>query len=150
VKSIDTNILLYAVNRDCPEHEASIQLVEQALKGPRSWIIADQVWFELYRLLRNPAVLGKPLSAGEAAHTIEWYRQRSGWLSCAWEPDMMPSLLSRLKEDSFPARSTFDLVLAVTLQAHGVELLYSRNTRGFAGLHMFDVRDPLVEDKAGY
>lgn len=120
-----------------------MQIVEQALKEPQSWIIADQVWFELYRLLRNPAVLAKPLSAEEAGHTIEWYRRRSGWLSCAWEPDMMSSLIPRLKEKTFVPRNTFDLVLAVTLEKHGVSLFYTRNTRDFAGLGMFEVVNPL-------
>jgi predicted nucleic acid-binding protein len=134
---------LYAVNSDCPEHKAGIRLIEEALKEPRSWIIADQVWFELYRLLRNPLVLSSPLSAKAAAHTIEWYRRQSGWYTCAWDPDLMPALLSRLKEKSFPSRNTFDAVLAVTLEAHGVELFYTRNTKDFRRLQMFEVRNPV-------
>lgn len=143
MKSIDTNIFLYAVNRDCPEHAASLRLVRKALEEPQSWIIADQVWFELYKLLRSPAVLAKPLSAAKAAHTIEWYRRRSGWLACAWEPGMMPSLLRRLTDASFPSRNTFDLVLAVTLKAYGVELFYTRNTEDFRQLKLFEVENPV-------
>ena len=76
MNSIDTSVLLYAINRDCPEHGAAIGLVRRALAEPSSWIVADQVWFELYRLLRNPSVLSAPLSAADAAETIEWYRAR--------------------------------------------------------------------------
>ncbi|HDQ15372.1 MAG TPA: hypothetical protein ENN41_11225 [Sediminispirochaeta sp.] len=93
MRSIDTNILLYAINSDCPEHKASLKFIGHALEEPLSWIIADQVWFELYRLLRNQVVLSRPLSAAEAVDTIQWYRYRSGWLSCAWEPNMMDTLL---------------------------------------------------------
>jgi predicted nucleic acid-binding protein len=143
VNSIDTNILLYAVNRDCPEHKAGMELVQHALKEPRSWIIADQVWFELYRLLRNPIVLTKPLGADAAADTIEWYRQHSGWLTCAWEPDMMRDILPHLKNKTFAAQNTFDLVLAITLASHGVEVLYTRNTRDFEALGLFDLRNPI-------
>ena len=143
MKSIDTNILLYAVNRECPEHTQSLQLVRTALQEPHLWIIADQVWFELYRLLRNPAVLSKPLSAEQAVYTIKWYRQQSGWLSCAWEPDMMTSLLSYWEDESFPARNSFDLVLAITLAHHGVDMLYTRNTRDFESLNLFKLQNPL-------
>jgi len=143
VNSIDTNILLYAINRDCPEHGAAIGLVRRALAEPSSWIVADQVWFELYRLLRNPSVLSAPLSAADAAETIEWYRRRSGWLTCAWDPDLMPRLSAVWRRDAFSARITFDAVLAVTLKAHGVRTLYTRNTRDFQTLEMFEVRDPI-------
>ena len=143
MKSIDTNILLYAVNRECLEHTQALQLVRTALQEPHQWIIADQVWFELYRLLRNPAVLSKPLSAEKATHTIQWYRQQSGWLSCAWEPDMMNLLLPYWEAESFPARNSFDLVLAITLAQHGVDLLYTRTTRDFESLNLFKLQNPL-------
>ena len=51
--SIDTNILLYAANEDAPEHEECKQLLQQILEDPTDWIIADQVYLELYRALRN-------------------------------------------------------------------------------------------------
>ena len=71
MNSIDTNILLSAINRGCPEHEAAIRFVKRALDMPSSWIVSDQVWFELYRILRNPVVLSSPLGAAEATDTIE-------------------------------------------------------------------------------
>jgi len=143
VNSLDTNILLYAVNGDCPEHEVCGRLVEGAVRNAESWIIAEQVWFELYRLLRNPAVLAKPLSASRAFGAVEWYRNKSGWLQCAWEPDMMLDLRTIVEKDDFSGRSTFDAVLAVTLKAHGVKTFYTRNRKDFAAFGYFDVIDPL-------
>lgn len=142
MNSIDTNILLYAINQDCPEHEAAMRFVRRALEKPSSWIVSDQVWFELYRLLRNPVVLSRPLNASEASATIEWYRHHSGWLSCAWDPELMPKLLPIWRHPEFLARNGFDAVLAVTLRAHGVETLYTRNTRDFRSLGLLEVTDP--------
>ncbi|MDP3176585.1 MAG: hypothetical protein Q8M76_01695, partial [Spirochaetaceae bacterium] len=104
MKSLDTNILLYAINKDCREHAMCASLVRQALGEPESWIIADQVWFELYRLLRNPAVLPHHLGAGDAAAAVHWYRNKSGWLHCAWETGMMEQLEGVWKDSSFAAR----------------------------------------------
>ena len=101
MNSIDTSILLYAINRDCPEHEAAIRFVKQAIDTPSPWIVSDQVWFELYRLLRNPVVLSSPLGAAEATDTIEWYRHRSGWLTCAWDPELMPKLIPIWRQREF-------------------------------------------------
>lgn len=143
MKSLDTNVLLYATNGDCPEHDAAMALVGRALADPGEWIVADQVYFELYRLLRNPAVLESPLGASEAADLVQWYRSRSGWSHCAWEPQMMQSLSAHWRQSDFAARNTFDLVLAVTLHRNGVTELYTRNVAGFTGLGLFRVVDPV-------
>ncbi len=134
MKSMDTNVLLYAINKDCAEHETCSALVRHALGEAEAWIIADQVWFELYRLLRNPQVLKQPLGAGEAADAVSWYRNKSGWLHCAWDTGMMGQLDGFWKEASFPPRRTFDLVLALTLKTSGVKEFHTRNTKDFDDL----------------
>ena len=143
MKSLDTNIFLYSINSDCPEHVLCRQLIDKALNEKDSWIIADQVWFELYRLLRNPIVLQHPLTASKAAETIEWYREKSGWLKCAWEPDMMKELNLLWEEESFAARRSFDAILAITLKAHGVKDFYTRNNKDFDSFNFFTVINPL-------
>jgi predicted nucleic acid-binding protein len=143
VKSIDTNILLYAVNADCSEHVQARELVDAALSNPFEWIVADQVYFELYRLLRNPAVLERPLGAAEASSVIEYFRYRSGWSRCAWQLDHFDILLPYLRWEETRGIGVFDLVLAATLHDAGVTMLYTRNTRDFAGLDWFDVHNPI-------
>ena len=75
--SFDTNILFYASIEDCAEYDRSKEAVRAALLRPQDCIIADQVYFELYRFLRNPAVLRYPLDAPRAADLVRWYRDRS-------------------------------------------------------------------------
>jgi predicted nucleic acid-binding protein len=143
MKSLDTNVLLYALNADCAEHVRARATVEHALREYDQWIIADQVYFELYRLLRNPAVLSRPLAADEAAETVGWYRNRSGWLHCAYEPGMMKQVSSLWSDKSFPGRNTFDLVLAVTLGSNGVREFLTRNADDFLAYDLFIVRNPI-------
>ena len=143
MQSLDTNILLYAINRDCAEHEQCRALVAKALEHPQQWVVADQVWFELYRLLRHPVVLKRPLNASTAADTVAWYRDRSGWASCAWSPTQMGRLDTIWRDDDFPARRAFDAVLALTLRANGVTRFYTRNVRDFAVAGFAEVIDPI-------
>ncbi len=145
MKSLDTNLLFYSINTLAPEHQRSRVFVQSALADPSQWMVADQVWFELYRLLRNGVIVPRPLSALEADETIDWYRNRSGWSRCAWEPFLMDRLRSRWQKNDFPARRTFDLVLALSLQANGVTDFYTRNTRDFEGLGFTAVIDPLAD-----
>jgi hypothetical protein len=64
-------------------------LVQQAISETSGWIVADQVWFGLDRLLRDPGVLQKPPDARTAVATLSWYRAAAGWLNCPWEPAFM-------------------------------------------------------------
>ena len=144
MKSLDTNILLYAINRDCAEYQVCREVVDQALAEPDSWIVADQVWFELYRLLRNPAILQKPLTSEQAVACSQWYRESSGWLQCAWEPALMKELYPFWKNSAFPPRNIFDLKLAITLKSHGVKGFYTRNTKDFTDLDFFTLYNPLA------
>ncbi|MCG8479039.1 MAG: PIN domain-containing protein [Spirochaetales bacterium] len=142
MNSVDTNILLYATNRDCPEHGAARALVDRALSEPQRWIVADQVYFELYRLLRNPGVLARPLPASDATRVVEYYRAQSGWGRCAWDIELFERIRAHLLRDT-GGRIVFDLVLAATLHDAGVERFYTRNAKDFDGLGWFDVENPI-------
>lgn len=143
MQSFDANVLLYAINRDCAEHEPCRALIAEALDTPNDWVVAEQLWFELYRLLRHPSVLQRPLDAATAANTVAWYRDKSGWQPCAWSPSQMPKLQAQWSNAEFPARRTFDAVLALTLRANGVTRFYTRNVRDFAGAGFAEVVDPV-------
>jgi predicted nucleic acid-binding protein len=143
VNSIDTNLLFYTTNEDCDEHEKASALIQQALDRPDDWIVSDQVYFELYGLLRNPVVLERPLSAMEAWESVDFYRHQSGWLHCCYETSFMTEIVDRLKSEEFPPRRTFDIVLAITLKKHGVRTFYTRNVDDFEPLNWFTVINPL-------
>jgi predicted nucleic acid-binding protein len=142
VISFDTNILFYASIEDCAEHGPSKEALRSALLCPHECVIAEQVYFELYRLLRNPAVLRTPFDARVAADLVRWYRERSGFGLVAWEPGFFEDLAAAWTAAEFPARRTFDAVLAVTLRRNGVTRLYTRNLRDFADCR-FEAVDPI-------
>ena len=131
MKSLDTNILIYASNEDAPEHKKAQRIVESLLDSADEWVIADQVLIETYRALRNPAVLQNPLDPDDAWTLINFYRDEAGCQRCCYELDMWPRLAQYLKSNRFEARRTFDAVLAVTLIGNAVDAFYTRNTKDF-------------------
>ncbi|MFM7184467.1 MAG: PIN domain-containing protein [Planctomycetota bacterium] len=139
MKSLDTNILLYAADEDCREHDPAIRLVNEALRSPAEWMLADQVLFEMYAGLRHPGVFAKPLPAAQAARRVAFLRDESGFSFCCHELRSWPMIHAGLSIPAFPRRRTYDLVLAVTLRANGVTEFYTRNVvdfrdAGFTGL----------------
>jgi predicted nucleic acid-binding protein len=131
MKSLDTNILLYAADEDCREHDAAIRLLNDALGSPAEWMLSDQVLFEMYAGLRHPGVFAKPLSAAEAARRVAFLRDESGFSFCCHELRSWSTIHAGLSASAFPRRRTYDLVLAVTLRSNGVTDFYTRNVADF-------------------
>jgi predicted nucleic acid-binding protein len=143
MKSLDTNILLYAADEDCREHDAAIRLVTEALRSPAEWMLSDQVLFEMYAGLRHPGVFAKPLSATEAARRVAFLRDESGFSFCCYELRLWPMIHASLSAAGFPRRRTYDLVLAVTLRSNGVTEFYTRNVTDFRDAGFEQVVNPI-------
>lgn len=142
MNSLDSNILLYALNKDCPENESGFSFLKTTMRNPEEWIISDQVFFELYGLMRNPAVLEKPLSAEQAYEIIDYYRNKVGWQHCSYKSDMWQDMASFMQKKRFSSKRIFDLQLAVTLKNNAVTTFYTRNTKDFNGFSWLKVIDP--------
>ena len=112
------------------------------LAEPERWILAEQVLFEYYRLLRNPAVLEAPLSAPEALARARFFREEAGCEHCGYDLACWDAAADWLARPAFPARRTFDAVLAATLHANGVTRFFTRNAKDFAGFGWFELVDP--------
>jgi toxin-antitoxin system PIN domain toxin len=141
VISIDTNLLLYSLNRDCPEHGAARAFVENCA-GRADVAIAELVLVELYVLLRNPAVVRRPLEAAEASALCQAFRRHPRWalvdtaavMDRVWEAAARPGVARR---------HVFDARLAHTLLDSGVKEFATRNLRDFEGFGFERVFDPL-------
>jgi len=140
--SIDTNILLYSLNLDCPEYPAASDFV-QGLASSKDVLLCELVLVELYLLLRNPRVVDQPLSAKQAAATCMAWRTNPNWRVVESAP-VMDEVWRIAGRANFPRRRIIDARLARTLVHHGVTELATRNTRDFSGFGFERVFDPLV------
>jgi uncharacterized protein len=76
MRVVDLNLLLYAVNRDAPLHEAACTWWEEALSGDEHVGVAWIVLLGFLRLSTRPAVMPTPLSLTQAAGLVdEWFGQ---------------------------------------------------------------------------
>jgi toxin-antitoxin system PIN domain toxin len=139
--SIDTNVLLYGLNRDCPEHPASRAFIETCA-GRADVAIAELVLVELYVLLRNPAVVRRPLGAGAAAGLCQGFRRHPRW-AVVDSADVMDRVWVAAGRAGAARRHIFDARLAHTLLDHGVTEIATRNTRDFEGFGFARVFDPV-------
>ncbi|MDX1384235.1 MAG: TA system VapC family ribonuclease toxin [Thermoanaerobaculia bacterium] len=140
--SLDTNLLLYALDPRAPEHEPARAFLEEC--GERSDVaIAELVLVELYLLLRNPAVYTQPLSAPDAVETCQSFRRHPRW-ALIESAEVMSEVWARARREGVARRHIFDARLALTLRRNGVRELATRNVRDFEGFGFDRVFDPLT------
>ena len=84
--SIDTNILLPAVESGNHDHEKAAAFLE-SLHDRDDVVISEFVLLELYALLLNSAVLREPLSPVAAVDVCESFRQHPNWQIVGFPPD---------------------------------------------------------------
>lgn len=145
MNSLDTNILIYAINSGCEEHGRAKQVYETMLTNATDWIISDQVLFELYRGLRNSKILERPLSHRQALQQIEFLREDSGVLHCAYQTHFWKHLTQGFIDIERKSAHIFDRILAITLLQNGVNTFYTRNTKDFASFNFKTLVNPIDE-----
>src|SRR6056297_2244833 len=139
--SLDTNILLYAQNRDCAEHAAAREFVEACIARD-DISICELVLLELYQLLRNPAVLSAPLSASDAAAVCATWRDNPRWALIENAP-VMDKVWTVARRPDIARRAVFDARIAFTLRHHGITEFATRNTADFEAFGFTRLINPI-------
>ena len=142
--SFDTNILLYALNRDCPEYSGARAFFGSPPLTTGAVVICELVLVELYVLLRNPSVLKKPLGSQEAVNLIENFRRHPTWRLVDYPgAGLMNDVWRFASHPGIGRRVVFDARLALTLRRHGVTEFATRNENHFQGFGFSRVWNPL-------
>ena len=138
--SVDTNILLYAQNADCPENPRALGFLHD-ISSRDDVVICELVLVELYLLLRNPAVLRTPLPPSAAVAICQAFRSNPKWRLVENAP-IMPAVWRFAENEKFARRRIIDLRLALTLQHHGVTELATANLKDFKDVGFARVWNP--------
>jgi toxin-antitoxin system PIN domain toxin len=142
VKSADTNLFLYAANRQSPNHEAASKFFS-SVQSDCEFVICELVLIELYMQLRNPAVMPKPLNSALAASFCETFKVHPHWQHIDYCPEVSESLWQWAKKSSSGFRRIIDARLGLTLLYHGVTEFATANVKDFASLGFKRVWNPL-------
>jgi len=115
---VDANLLIYAVNRDSPQHGQAREWLDDRLSGhPQSVGLPWPSLLAFLRLITNPRIFAAP-----AEITVAW-QQVEEWLArpAAWIPQPTPRHRYLLGEVVATARPAANLVPDAHLAALAVE-----------------------------
>lgn len=142
---IDANLLLYAINRDAPQHERARQWLEARLSGSEPVGFAWVVLLAVLRIATSPRVFPRPLSPEAALELVQ------GWLAQPCSvlvnpgPAHWPLLRQLIVASGTAANLCSDAHLAALALERGATLASCDNDfRRFAGLLLLD---PLAEGR---
>lgn len=144
--SIDTNLLLYCYSEASPHHAAARQFVE-AVSHREDVALSEFVLTEFYLLLRNPAVLGQPLTAPEAVAVVQSYRQHPRWKILGFPPtsrELHAELWRQAGSAGIARRRIYDTRTALCLRAFGVTEFATANVKDFEGFGFERVWSPIA------
>ncbi len=143
--SFDVNILLYAFSRASPFHDRARGLLED-LTPRDDVVVSELVLVEFYTLLRNPAVLRRPLPAAAAVDVVQSYRRHPRWMLVGFDPDsnaLHDQLWPLAARPRFARRRIYDARLALALRRQGVTEFATANVKDFSGFGFDRVWNPV-------
>ncbi|HWS74156.1 MAG TPA: TA system VapC family ribonuclease toxin [Quisquiliibacterium sp.] len=126
---IDTNLLLYAVNDDAPEHEKAFAFLTEAGHSGAGWYLTEGIVYEFLRVSTHPRVFGRPLTSSQALSFLRPFLQSSRFSILAAGPRHWAMLDQVLGEERRASGNLFfDLRTVVLMREHGVRRIYTADT----------------------
>jgi uncharacterized protein len=140
---VDTNILAYAVNRDCIEHEPAVEALHGWLSDAVPWALTWGIVYEFLRVTTHPRVFRRPLSAEQALQFLGPVLASDVVSVIGPTPRHETLLRETIRETGRPSGNLFhDLQTAVIMREHGVGEIMSADT-DFRKFSFLTVSDPV-------
>jgi hypothetical protein len=127
---VDTNVLVYALDADAPQHAAARALLEAARADTSTTLfVTSQILCEFYSIVTNPRRVPKPRTAAEVMAAISSLLAFLHGLPVA--AHAVDGLLDLLRRHPVTGGDVFDLQIVATVQADGIERIYTFNADDF-------------------
>jgi uncharacterized protein len=127
---VDTNVLVYALDADAPQHAARGPCSKPRADTPATLFVTPQILCEFYSIVTNPRRVPKPRTAAEAMAAIS---SLLAFLHVLPVPaHAVDGLLALLRRHPVTGGDVFDLQIVAAMQANGVERIYTFNAVDFA------------------
>jgi predicted nucleic acid-binding protein len=127
---VDTNVLVYALDVDAPQHAPSRALLEAARRTSVTLYVTPQIICEFYSVVTNPRRVLNPCSPAAALAAIS---SLLGFLRVLPVPSHTVGELIRLiGRRPVTGGDVFDLQILATMNVNGIKRIYTFNIDDFA------------------
>lgn len=138
---VDTNILLYAANRDVPEYSAAARFLGKVLGSAERWYLTEGIVYEFLRVATHPQVFSAPLSARNALTFIRALTGSNVFEVLVASKRHWQTLGEVVAGLSHPwGNLFFDIRTVALMREHGVREIHTADThfRLFSGINVLN------------
>jgi predicted nucleic acid-binding protein len=128
---LDANVLAYAVNADAPQHAASRALLDAAGDPSITLYVTSQILCEFYSLITNPRRVARASSSTEALNIISAMLALPGLYVLPTPARAVAAWMQLLQRRPVTGGDVFDLQIVATMQANGIQRIYTFNRGDF-------------------
>lgn len=140
---VDTNILVYAADRDADHHEVCYERLEDWRRGRTAWYLTWGICYEFLRVVTHPAVLRAPWTTPAAMEFLGVLLDSPG-LDVLRPTERHASVLREVVEEVSGVRGSklHDLHTAVLMSEHGIRTIQTHDM-DFHHFGFLEVVDPV-------
>ena len=140
---VDTNILIYAVDSRCQEHDRCRQLLDGWRINSLPWYTTWGILYEFLRVSTHPRVFQRPLSVDQAWRFVE-ILLTSPSLRILTERTSHAEVATQTFQEIQGLRGNLlhDAHTAILMREHGIRQIYTRDT-DFHRFPFLEVIDPV-------
>lgn len=139
---IDTNILVYAVDRNATHHGACRRLLTEVRRQHDPWFLTWGIVYEFLRVTSHPRVLRRPLATAQAWDFLQalFASPSMEFLS---ETERHPAIAADIfrEHPRLSGNLVFDAHTAILMRENGVRSIYTKDT-DFQQFRFLKVLDP--------
>lgn len=140
---VDTNVLIYAADRDSAEHGACRALVERCQSRSAPWYLTWGIVYEFLRVTTHPAVFRRPFSVRDAWSFLDAVFASPGFgMLVETERHLHVAQEVFAEVPRLAGNVVFDVHTAVLMRENGVRAIYTNDT-DFRRFPFVEVLDPL-------
>ena len=139
---LDANVLAYAVDAEAPQHAASRALLDAAIDPSVTLYVTSQILCEFYSLITNPRRVRAVSSAAEALSIISAMLALPGLYVLPTPSRTVAGWMQLLQRHPVTGGDVFDLQIVATMQANGIQRIYTFNTDDFTAFPELAVSTP--------
>jgi hypothetical protein len=144
----DTNLLLYAANRQAPEHPAAKEMLRRWRSNSEAWFVTWSILYEFLRVATHPRIFEQPLTFTKAWDFFAGLFTSPSF-SVLTETDHHPEILRDLARE-YPhicGNRVHDLHIAAVMKEHGIAEIRTADT-DFHQFRFLRVVNPLLTERS--
>lgn len=137
---VDTNIFVYAADRDSPYHAACRKKLEEWRRQDSPWYSTWGILYEFLRVITHPRVFHHPWTAAQAWGFIEAVLASPSFGLLVPTSRHIEAAADIIKKSSFLRGNLLsDAQTAILMREHGIKRIYTRDT----DFHRFRFLEPI-------